>query len=126
MDMNEKFVGWASLLKKGQMQARTNDVAKRDFLKLQLSPEAKADFERLYTGLGMSQIQAATRVFVWFMEQDEVTRATILGLIPDAIKQDVARNWLERMANSPAQPAPARRGTKATLSDVDSNKLRNG
>lgn len=95
-------------------------VSRRDFLKIQVTPDVRQRFEALYTEKGMTQIAAATRVFDWFMAQDETVQAAVLGLVPKNVAPDVARLILERMACLPSnatwlesgRPAPAAAGPK--------------
>lgn len=101
------------------------DVAKRDFVKIQLTPAAKAKFEALYDAKGMSQIKAATRLVEWLLDQDEVVQDAVLGTLPKSIRVDVARLVLERMGAGDASreldpievtekdSAPSRKGRRA-------------
>jgi hypothetical protein len=55
---------------------------------------------------GLREEEIVKRLFAWFADQDEVVQASVLGQIPAAIRPDVVRLVLERMARAaPAAPA---------------------
>lgn len=67
----------------------------RFFVKVEVSPDVRARFERLYTRRGLTQIEAATRVFEWFMRQDEMVQQAIFGQLPKSL-MDQARQMLAK------------------------------
>lgn len=73
-------------------------MKKRAVFRIQLSSEAKDRLLDMSERLGITQIAVTSKLTEWFALQPEGVQAAILGLYPDAIKQDVAKLLLQRMA----------------------------
>ena len=74
-------------------------MKKRAVFRIQLTPEAKKRLLDMSDKLGVTQIAVTSRLTEWFATQPEAVQAAILGLYPDALKQDIATMILERMAS---------------------------
>jgi len=82
-----------------QQIPNTTEVMKtRDGVKIFISETEKASLDRLLNDLGMKQTEAGTRIFRWFLKQDDVIQRKVLGLLPESVEADVAEIILGRMA----------------------------
>lgn len=70
----------------------------RAVIRLQLIVAAKRKLDDECEQRGMTQIAALSRLVEWFVEQDEVVKATILGQLSAAVAAPAARQILERIA----------------------------
>jgi hypothetical protein len=72
--------------------ARKSLSARRVTLRLEVSQAGKAALERLADETGIKQLELSTRRLEWFVEQDELTQAIVLGVYPARkLDRDLAR-----------------------------------
>lgn len=74
--------------------------AKRAVIRLQLEVSAKQALDKLCERRGMTQIAVLSRMVRWFVTQDEVVQASILGLMSEATLGDIAQVLLKRIATT--------------------------
>ena len=106
------------------MSGTVVDVKERDFLKVGMTREVKESFKAYYTGIGMKQWEAATKIFGWFMRQDDELRRLVLGLIPKSMEASIKRVLLERIGTDaepthlqkPAESVPTPKNTEVQRS----------
>ncbi len=60
---------------------------------------AKQALDKLCERRGMTQIAVLSRVVRWFVVQDEIVQASILGLLSEAALGDLSRVLLTRLAS---------------------------
>jgi hypothetical protein len=100
----------------------------REIIKIAVSVQAKTAIERICQRYGMTQIELASRCYIWFAEQEEVVQAAVLGILPDAVAADVARMVLKRLADAPkdgvASPASTEPVVPAPLSAEAQRKVK--
>src|SRR5947209_3697479 len=72
--------------------------AKRAVIRLQLEISAKQALDRLCERRGMTQIAVLSRMVKWFVAQDEIVQASILGLLSENALGDLSRVLLARLA----------------------------
>jgi hypothetical protein len=72
--------------------------AKRAVIRLQLDIAAKQGLDKLCEKRGMTQIAVLSRLVRWFVNQDEVVQASVLGLMSDSFLGDLSQILLKRMA----------------------------
>ena len=72
--------------------------AKRAVIRLQLEIAAKQGLDKLCEKRGMTQIAVLSRLVRWFVAQDEVVQASVLGLMSDAYLGDLAQILHKRLA----------------------------
>ena len=72
--------------------------AKRAVIRLQLDIAAKQGLDKLCEKRGMTQIAVLSRLVRWFVNQDEVVQASVLGLMSDAYLGDLSQILLKRMS----------------------------
>lgn len=65
-------------------------------IRIAVTAAAKTTIEKLSDQTGLKEITIASRLYEWFSGQDEAVRASILGTIPESMRLDVARLWMER------------------------------
>ena len=73
--------------------------SKRAVIRLQLEISAKQALDKLCERRGMTQIAVLSRVVRWFVAQDEIVQASILGLLSEAALGDLSRVLLTRLAS---------------------------
>lgn len=74
--------------------------AKRAVIRLQLDVSAKNALDKLCERRGMTQIAVLSRMVKWFVTQDEVVQASILGLMSEDTLGDIAQVLLKRVATA--------------------------
>jgi len=74
-------------------------MSDRDIIKIAISPKSKQAIDDTCDRYGMSQIELASRLYLWFAEQDEVLQAGILSILPTEFEADIARMTLENIAS---------------------------
>ncbi|MBX4198002.1 hypothetical protein KW782_01565 [Candidatus Parcubacteria bacterium] len=74
--------------------------AKRGVVRLQLTTQAKQNLDDLCERRGMTQIDALSRMVEWFVLQDEVIQAQVLGLMSEENLAELAPGLLERLAKA--------------------------
>src|SRR5688572_19110216 len=79
-------------------------VAAEEYVKIVLDGELKDALEAVFERQGTYQREGATRLFRWFVEQDEGLQALILGQIRGSGAVAVARAILERLEAGDAGP----------------------
>lgn len=72
--------------------------AKRAVIRLQLDIAAKQALDKLCERRGMTQIAVLSRMVKWFVVQDEVVQASILGLMSEPTLGELSQILLKRMA----------------------------
>jgi hypothetical protein len=72
-------------------------TAKRAVIRLQLEITAKHGLDKLCEKRGMTQIAVLSRLVRWFVAQDEVVQASVLGLMSDAYLGELAPILLKRL-----------------------------
>ena len=80
--------------------------AKRAVIRLQLEMSAKQALDKLCEKRGMTQIAVLSRMVRWFVAQDEIVQASILGLLSEAALGDLSRVLLGRLADGDSSPVP--------------------
>ena len=75
-------------------------MKKRVVFRIQLTTEAKKQLLDISDELGITQIAITSRLVEWFAGQPDLVQAAVLNLYPDAIKQDIARLILQRLAEN--------------------------
>ena len=73
-------------------------TAKRAVIRLQLDIAAKKALDELCDKRGMTQIAVLSRLVKWFVGQDEVVQASVLGLMSQEYLGDLSQSLLKRMA----------------------------
>jgi len=73
-------------------------MSDRDIIKIAISPDSKQAIDDVCDRYGMSQIEMASRLYMWFADQDEVLQAAVLGILPKEVEVAVAKMVLERVA----------------------------
>ncbi|HEX8325198.1 MAG TPA: hypothetical protein VF595_14950 [Tepidisphaeraceae bacterium] len=73
-------------------------MKKRAVFRIQLTAEAKDRLLKISDELGITQIAVTSKLTEWFAMQPDTVQAAILGLYPEALKQDIATMILQRMA----------------------------
>lgn len=94
-------------------------MKKRAVFRIQLTNEAKKRLLEISDKLGITQIAVTSKLTEWFALQPDVVQAAILGLYPDAIKQDVAQIIIKAMASGKiptTKPEAAAKTEKAAKS----------
>jgi hypothetical protein len=76
---------------------------KRPIIRLQVDNPAKEALDALCQQRGMTQIAVMSRLTSWFVTQDEIVQATILGLLSDAAVASLPRIILKRIIDAPEQ-----------------------
>ena len=72
--------------------------SKRAVIRLQLELSAKQVLDKLCERRGMTQIAVLSRIVRWFVNQDEIVQASILGLLSEEALGDLSKVLLARMA----------------------------
>ena len=72
--------------------------SKRAVIRLQLDVAAKTLLDELSEKRGMTQIAVLSRLMKWFVNQDEVVQAAVLGLMSEAYLGDLSKILLQRQA----------------------------
>lgn len=83
------------------MELMTKD---REFLKVEVTPSVKMRFASLYEHRGLSQIEAASRVFNWFMAQHEVVQQAIFGQLPEILRENARKMLIDGIIQTPMNP----------------------
>lgn len=73
------------------------NMAQRGQVRINLSPEGKTAVDAVCDRYGMSQQEVASRVYVWFADQDEMVQASILGVLPIGLETAAADIYMERV-----------------------------
>ena len=99
----------------------------RKFVKIEVSSAVKEDFDLLIEDRGLTQIQAGTRLFQWFMRQEEIIQQGIFQQIPKKLMNDAARKvavkeLIENLFR--VNESSEKSGAKSGVSDVVSASLR--
>jgi hypothetical protein len=71
---------------------------KRPIIRLQVNMSAKEALDSFCERRGMTHIAVASRLFNWFVIQDEVVQAAILGLVSEAAIASLPETLLKRIA----------------------------
>lgn len=88
-------------------------MSDRDIIKIAISPDAKVAIDDVCDRYGMSQIEMASRLYMWFADQDEVVQAAILAILPKEVEVEVAKMVLERVAEGKTTEfAPRPKGSR--------------
>lgn len=58
----------------------------RTFKKLEVVPSTFEKFKAIEEAKGLSQIEAGTRIFEWFMSQPDTVQSAIFGQVPRELK----------------------------------------
>lgn len=72
--------------------------AKRAVIRLQLDVSAKMALDKLCERRGMTQIAVLSRMVKWFVTQDEVVQAAILGLLSTPALGELSEILLKQLA----------------------------
>lgn len=78
--------------------------AKRAVIRLQLDIVAKQALDKLCERRGMTQIAVLSRLVKWFVAQDEVVQASVLGLMSEEYLGDLSQILLKRLSAKGDQP----------------------
>ena len=78
---------------------------KRPIVRLQVDIGAKEALDALCELRGMTHIAVTSRLLKWFVAQDEVVQATILGLVSDSAVAKLPEMLLKRIAGQTDRPA---------------------
>ena len=73
--------------------------AKRAVIRLQLDIAAKQALDKLCERRGMTQIAVLSRLVKWFVAQDEVVQASVLGLMSEEYLGDLSQILLKRLGS---------------------------
>jgi hypothetical protein len=76
----------------------------RVVFRIMLTPEARAEIERLTDALGITQIAITSKLVEWLSTQPDVIRSVILGHYPDDpdLQRDAVKLILERLRDGKA------------------------
>jgi len=77
--------------------------AKRQIIRLQIDLDAKEALDALCGLRGMTQIAVMSRLVNWFVAQDEVVQATILGLLSESAVASLPTEILQRIIDRAAK-----------------------
>jgi hypothetical protein len=73
-------------------------MSKRAVIRLQLDLSAKSALDDLCHKRGMTQIAVLSRLMLWFVKQDEVIQASILGSLSEQSLGALAKKLLGNMS----------------------------
>lgn len=77
-------------------------VSLRKIIKISVNGDAKRAIESFASKTGMTEIAVASRVYQWFVAQDDVLRKGIVGILPETYEVDIAELALRRIATDTA------------------------
>jgi hypothetical protein len=77
---------------------------KRPIIRLQIDTAAKDALDSLCERRGMTQIAVTSRLLSWFVGQDELVQATILGLLSNAAVASLPEMLLKRVIAAAERP----------------------
>ncbi|MBI1368962.1 MAG: hypothetical protein GC162_09950 [Planctomycetes bacterium] len=80
-------------------------MTEREIIKIAVSPKAKAAIESMCQRYGMSQVELASRLYLWLSEQDELIQTAVLGILPESVAPDIAAMVLRKLAGESGTPA---------------------
>jgi hypothetical protein len=92
---------------------------KRIVMNIEIPSDAMDVIDAECERTGMAKRDFVSRVFRWWGGQSDVIRGSILGHLPESVRQDVARIVLERMAGE----ASARGGVETSRDDRGSAEV---
>jgi hypothetical protein len=72
----------------------------RVILRIEVLPGVPASIDKTLEQFGSTHICVFSRLVAWFCEQDELTQAEILKLLPEIAGIDVSRRIIERLRDS--------------------------
>ena len=84
-------------------------MASRIIMRVELSSAAKREFENVPETFGMTQLAVTNKLLLWFQDQSEELRASILGWYPGLAAQDITTTVLKRFITD-ARRSDRRRG----------------
>jgi hypothetical protein len=73
-------------------------MARRYNMQVEIPAGARKALDQLQQQTGLPKVQLVGRLLDWFSDQDEFVQLSVLGVLSDSLKQDVARMKLEQMA----------------------------
>jgi hypothetical protein len=80
------------------IMAKRSKTDRRVIMRIELTPPAKSGLEDMCERLGMTQVATTSRLIEWFSEQNDLVQASVLGLYPTDMQNDVPTMILKRMA----------------------------
>ncbi len=75
-------------------------TTKREILRAELSPRAKAGLEKICEARGMTSLTVMSRLNLWFAEQDQRTQHAILGQTTEDAGELLIRSLIKKIAES--------------------------
>ena len=73
-------------------------MARHVVMRVEITPGSKERLEGCCHRFGMKQFAALSRISEWLSEQNEMVQAAVTGLYPAAIRADIAKLILKKMA----------------------------
>jgi hypothetical protein len=70
----------------------------KNVVRIAISPDAKTAVHAFAEKNAMTEIGVMSRVYLWFVAQDDVVRKSIVGVLPGGYEADVAEIALKRLA----------------------------
>jgi len=67
-------------------------------MRIEVSPGVPQRLDAAVQEFGSTNISVVSRLLLWFVEQDEMMQASVLGLIPADSRVDITRRAIEAMA----------------------------
>jgi hypothetical protein len=68
----------------------------RIIMRIEVAPGTPQAIQRTVDQFGVTHLSLSSRVLTWLCEQDDVTQAAILGLLPANSNVDPTHRFLER------------------------------
>ncbi len=83
-----------------------NEKKERELVQMWVYRSDVDKFDSEVVGMGMKQIAAASRLFDWFMAQDDTFRRLVLQLPPAEYRHLIAKEYLSRVAGKDEDHPP--------------------
>jgi hypothetical protein len=71
---------------------------------LSLLTGARPKFEAIAEILGMTQVAVTNKLILWFLDQDEELRTSVLGLYPGELTLDITTMALKKIISNSKEP----------------------
>lgn len=70
----------------------------RTLTSIDLSPESREKLDKMAAAKAMHRKAILERLIDWFVGQDDIAQGSILGTIPESLRIEAAKTWMERQA----------------------------
>jgi hypothetical protein len=79
-------------------------MASRIIMRIELTSGARPKFEAVAEILGMTQVAVTNKLILWFLDQDEELRTSVLGLYPGELTLDITTMALKKIISNSKEP----------------------